>query len=188
MSVSRTRAFTLIELLAVVLIFVLLASQVLPNLGIGTSRDLREQARRLAADLELARQRAVVLGVPHRLWIDLDAGTYRLEWEVQPAPELEPVDAQGRPRIALQAPLGGEARFEPVPIQQGRLTRLEGETWISGVETQDGFLQRGAVAVRFERDGTADPTAIVLVESGGGTLVLDILPLADAVRILDGRA
>jgi hypothetical protein len=172
----------------VVLIFGFMASLVLPNLGSRASRGLREQARRLAADLELARQRAVVLGIPHRLWLDLDAGTYRLEWEVQPAPEQELVDAQGRPQIVLAAPLGGQAFFEPVPIEQGRLVRLEDGSWFAGVETSYGLFEQGAVEVRFERDGTADPTAIVLAEPGGGTLVLDILPLADAVRILDGRA
>ena len=191
---SRRRAklpgagFTLIELLAVVLIFGFMASLVLPNLGSRASRDLRDQARRLAADLELARQRAVVLGVPHRLWLDLDAGAYRLEWEVQPAPQQDLLDAQGRPQIVLAAPAGGEAFFEPVPIEQGRMVRLQDESWFAGIETPYGFYERGAVAVRFERDGTADPTAIVLAEPGGGRLVLDILPLADAVRILDGRA
>ena len=71
--------FTLIEMLAVVAIFSLLVAIVAPNIGRLSGRTLQAAADDLAARLELARQRAVVTGVPHRLWIDLDQASYRLE-------------------------------------------------------------------------------------------------------------
>ena len=52
--------FTLIEILAVVLILGLLMGLLLPALGAGSSRNLRKQGDRVAATLELARQRAVL--------------------------------------------------------------------------------------------------------------------------------
>ena len=72
--------FTLIEMLAVVAIFALVASFVMPNIGALRDRKLRAQAQQIAAHLELGRQRAVMTGVPHRLLLDLDEAAYRLEW------------------------------------------------------------------------------------------------------------
>ena len=39
--------------------------------------------------------------------------------------------------------------------------------------------------MEFARDGTTDFAAIVLDDESGGSLTLDVLPLADAVRIRD---
>ena len=79
---TRVRGFSLIEMLAVVLIFALMAMFVLPNFESVRSRALGHAAERIASRLELARQRTIVTGVPHRLWIDLDDDSYRLEWHV----------------------------------------------------------------------------------------------------------
>ena len=77
---AHRRGFTLIETLAVVAILALAAVIVLPNLAALGERRLRHAAQRLAAELELARQRAVVTGVPHRILFDLENGLYRIEW------------------------------------------------------------------------------------------------------------
>ena len=74
---TRVRGFSLIEMLAVVLIFALMAMFVLPNFESVRSRALGHAAERIASRLELARQRTIVTGVPHRLWIDLDDDSYR---------------------------------------------------------------------------------------------------------------
>src|SRR5262245_41978407 len=72
------RGFTLIEILAVVAILALVAAFVAPNFGGMRLRALRAEAKQLSGQLELARQRAIVTGVPHRLWFELDQAEYRL--------------------------------------------------------------------------------------------------------------
>ena len=60
-----------------VAIFALMAGLIAPRVGALTARTLHQRAERIVAQLELARQRAVVTGIPHRLLIDLDEGGYR---------------------------------------------------------------------------------------------------------------
>jgi type II secretion system protein H len=93
----RRAAFTLIEMIAVVAIFALLAAFVAPNLGILSSRRLEQEAQRLSGQLELARQRTVVTGIPHRLAIDLDRGSYWLN---------------GRPRTPRRSASPKRRRFD----------------------------------------------------------------------------
>ena len=97
-------------MLAVVAIFALLAAFVAPNLGLLSSRRLQQQAERISAQLELARQRAIVTGIPHRLAIDLDRGSYWLEWFVTQAEAIgEEADAAGARSARLDADLAGPA-------------------------------------------------------------------------------
>ncbi|HXI19528.1 MAG TPA: prepilin-type N-terminal cleavage/methylation domain-containing protein, partial [Gemmatimonadales bacterium] len=75
----RHHGFTLIEILAVVAILALMTTFVAPNLGAVRDRRLRSEAQALVATLELARQRSVVTGVPHRVLFDLDERGYQLQ-------------------------------------------------------------------------------------------------------------
>lgn len=196
---SRRRhaaAFTLIELLAVVAILALMASFILPNLGVVRDRTLREQARQLAAQLELARQRAVVTGVPHRLLIDLEGGGYRLEWlasreEPQPALPDDALgfDVDGATPLPLAAPASATAtaEFEPVPGGLGNFYYLESDLSFAGIDTPEGWIEHGDTFVAFDRDGTGAYTEIVIDDGGGREITLEVLPLADAVRILDAE-
>ena len=77
---KRRVGFTLLELLAVLLIGALLMSFVVPSFSTLNSRALRQDAERIVAIADLGRQRAVVTGIPHRMVIDLDNGSYTLEW------------------------------------------------------------------------------------------------------------
>ncbi len=187
--------FTLIEMLAVVALFILMATFAMPNLALLRDRALRQQAQRIAAQLELGRQRSVVTSIPHRLVIDLDNAAYRLEWLATDAeargesalgesPLPVPV-AGGRPPIDLVAPREAQRSFQPVPGQFGRYAYLEPDLFFSGVETDQGWTEVGETFVAFERDGTTDYAAITLEDDAGRGLVLDVLPLADAVRIRD---
>jgi type II secretory pathway pseudopilin PulG len=181
-------------MLAVVAIFALMASFVLPNLGVFRSRALRHQAERLASLLELARQRSVVTAVPHRVVIDIDAGSYQLEWLVteeeasgDPAPaEPAALDLRGNTPLPLAAPREAQREYRPLPGGLGRRTAVDYELAFAGIETPEGWTDRGEVFIAFDRDGTTAYTAIVLDDDSGQTVTLDVLPLADAVRIRDG--
>jgi type II secretory pathway pseudopilin PulG len=175
----------------VVAIFALLAAFVAPNLGLISTRRLEQQAKSISAQLELARQRAIVTGVPHRLAIDLDRGSYWLEWLVTQAeatgeqespPEL---DLRGSTPISLAPPPKAVREFRPLPGLFGRETAMEESLRFQVVETSAGSFERGETFVVFERDGTASSTEIVLADDDGHALALLVQPLAEAVRIHD---
>jgi type II secretion system protein H len=193
--VRRRAGFTLIEILAVVLLIALIAMIVAPGLGFTAAQALDDHARTLAADLEFARQRSVMTGVPHRVRLDLDAGTWRLEWEVaaedEPEPEEEPepfatgVLGVARGTLDLAPPRRPERAFLPLPAGTGRQARLDPAVFLARVATGEGVVDRGSVGVAFAPDGTADPAEIVLRDESGFGVVLEVRALADAVRVRD---
>ena len=151
-----TRGFTLIELMAVVALFALLAGLIAPRVGSLTHRTLRQRAEQMAADLELARQRAVVTGVTHRVLVDLEAGGYRIEWlateaeaqGLEPEP-VAPLDLRGQAPIPLEAPLAELREYRPVPGKLGDFVQLEDSLALAGVETPGGWIDRGEASVEF---------------------------------------
>jgi type II secretion system protein H len=185
---TRRAGFTLLEMLAVVMIIGLISSMVLPGFGFATARALDDQAQELAAGLEFARQRTVMTAVPHRVVLDLDAQAWWVEWQPAPeAPDAAAVDEAERKsgRIDLSPPATQASEFVALASGAGRRARLPDGVFLVSVSTPEGVVERERVAVAFERDGSADPTEITLLEEGGTVRVLQVRPLADAVRILD---
>jgi prepilin-type N-terminal cleavage/methylation domain-containing protein len=183
----RRAAFTLIEMLAVVLIMAMVATFVGPSFEAVRQRKLRSEAMRLASHLEFARQRTVVTGVPHRILIDLEGGTYRIEWlgsDTAGEPEaLVPVeyDVSGGTPLPLGAPQQEAGSYVPIPGLLGHDQLLD----VAGLETPEGWLETGESFVSFDRDGTASYTEIVLRDSSGQETALAVLPLDDAVRVIE---
>jgi prepilin-type N-terminal cleavage/methylation domain-containing protein len=201
---SRTvRGFTLIEIMAVVLIIGLTMAIVLPNLGGTRVNQLRGETRSLAGRLELARQRAIVTGVPHRVMIFLNEGGYRVEWYVteQKAsgedPESEPaiggpgvagLDPNGEiEEISLLPPTGEERDYYPVPNRFGESHWMSEEFFFVGVQTPEGWIERGKVQIVFQRDGTSDSAEIVVEDAWNNSMTLEVQPLFDQVRIRETR-
>jgi type II secretion system protein H len=185
--------FTLIELLAVVLILGLFAALVAPNVGFGSSRALRAEAEQLADALEFARQHAVMTGRSHRMLLDLEWGTYRIEWL---APEEPPgTDASvgvaaspGSGLLSLSPPPSALSEFEPVPGGFGREKSLQESVELVAVELQSTTVKRGSLVIGFEPDGMADPARIWLADRDGDeNQVLELRPLADAVVVFDAE-
>ncbi len=207
---ARARGFTLIEIMAVVVIFALLATLIVPATGADSRRNLEQAAERLVADLELARQRSVMTGIPHRLLLDLDRHSYRMEWRVDEAKakgqevttettettetkavQDEPASATAREAreksLDLSPPRAELVDFYPLPSTFGRPTLLEDELFFEAVETESGKNRQGEVSVSFETDGTTEHTTIVVAHADGARRLVEILPLADAVRVLDAK-
>jgi type II secretory pathway pseudopilin PulG len=181
----------LIEILAVVAILALAAMLVLPNLGALGERRLQQAALRLAAEIELARQRAVVTGIPHRVLFDLQNGVYRIEWLGNDEPEDRPIpaaleyDTQQGSHLPLQPPPELAMEFTAVPDSFGNFRNFDGEVYVAGLKTANGWVQRGLADVVFDRDGSAPYTEIVMQERGGARRTLAVLPLDDAVRFVE---
>jgi len=189
---SRLHGFTLIEILAVVAILALVAAFVVPNLSGFRMRALRGEAQQLAGHLELARQRAIMTGVPHRVWLELDQSEYRLEWLAQDtgAAELaaadeprEELDLNGNTPLVLAAPPAPVLDFQPIPGNFGRTQVIAEPFYFEAVETPTERVERGEVSIEFARDGSADYTEIYLQDAQGHQLTLDVHPLDDRVRI-----
>jgi type II secretion system protein H len=181
--------FTLIEILAVVAILALVAAFIVPNLGGLRRRALRNEAQQIASQLELARQRAIVTGVPHRVWLELDEAEYRLEWLAQDpeqaepaAEELEP-DLVGNTPLDLSAPPMRVLEYRPIPGHFGNLQIVAEPFYFEAVETTQGRIERGQVSVEFARDGSAEYTEIYLEDAAGDRVALDVHPLDERVRI-----
>jgi type II secretion system protein H len=193
---ARRAGFTLIEMIAVVTILGLLVALVAPNLGALSGVTLRSAADALAARLELARQRAVMTGIPHRVWIDLDGAAYRVEWFVTEAealgddapPEPEPLDLRGQTPLPLEAPRGEAPAFRPLPGLLGRDELLQESLGFRGIETPAGWTDEGEVAIEFAPDGTAEYGTVVLDDETGRSLAVEVLPLAEAVRVGDAES
>jgi prepilin-type N-terminal cleavage/methylation domain-containing protein len=185
------RGFTLIEILAVLAILGLMAAFVLPNLGGLRRRALRNEAQQIASQLELARQRAIVTGVPHRLWLELDQAEYRLEWLAQDPEDTaaEPIaadsslDLNGNTPLSLSAPREIEFVYQPIPGNFGKLQVVADPFYFEAVDTPQGRVTRGQVAIEFARDGSADYTEIYLEDAAGDHIALDVHPLDERVRI-----
>ena len=188
---TRRAGFTLLELLAVLLIGGLLMSFVVPNLSVLKSQALRQDAERIVAKADLGRQRAVVTGIPHRMVIDLNNGSYTLEWMGSTGggetavpiadSELQPFNTS----VSLEPPAQTERSFTPLPGLFGRVEFLADGIEFAEVETPGGRIHSNETFVTFERDGTSSFTTIVLDDPDGRRIILEILPLADTVRIID---
>ncbi len=190
---SHADGFTLLEMLAVVLIMGLVASIVIPAVGARSSAQLRDQANHLANDLEFARQRTVMTAVPHRLLVDLDGAAYRVEWWVTdaemeglapPAPDFD-AELSAERNLDLAPPREGERSYRPLPTQLGRTAVLADGIEFASIDAGNGPIQRGAVTITFSRDGTVEPTTIVLIDASGNRFALEVAPLDEAVVVRD---
>lgn len=189
----RRSGFTLIEILAVIAIVALLATFVAPNLGALRERRLGNEAIRLAAEIEFARQRSVVTGVPHRVLFDLEDAGYRIEWlAAGAAPEeavaLGDLDLNGASALPLAAPPRAEREFEPIPGRFGEFVWIDEPLYIAGLETAEGWIERGDQFLEFAEDGSASHTEIVIEDGSGRRIVLAVLPLDEVVRFVDEDA
>lgn len=181
------RAFTLIELLAVLLIMTLVIGVTLPNLSLRSERAVLDAAQRFAASLAYTRQRAVATGTPHRVVIDLDAAAWWIEVWPEEASLFEaaaPPAPGATPEIQLVAPQRSALEYRPLGGPQGRPRFLASGVRFDAIETlAAGAVASGQVDIVFESDGTADPARLLLINETADVVEVTLARLADEIRI-----
>ncbi len=185
---KKQRGFSLIEMMAVVLLGAIIVAIAIPQFGILSNRKLDEGSQLLRSKIEYTRQRAAITGKPHQLLIDLDNFTYRVEWEIENRDsniDLSLLDYDERKR-RLIVPPPDDHIFEPIPERSGMNTELVDPIIFYGVHTPEGWIEEGTFGLIFEYDGTTQPASIVLSDGTDNQRILEVLPLADFVRISDG--
>lgn len=204
--------FTLIEIMAVVVIIGMITALGLPRLSSARWRALGNAAENVAASLEFARQRAIMTGVPHRVLVDLEAGRWRVEWLVSeeraqggeastevlslpPGPDdarSRDLDAPLDPRapIALHAPTASALDYHPIASKLGSFSRLDegDELYFVGLAGPEGWIEGGEIQIVFEADGTTEQVLLELADADDRHLTLKIEPLLDRIRRRDGPA
>jgi type II secretion system protein H len=179
----RQRAFTLIELMVVIVLIGILTAMIIPEMK-GTYQDalLRSTSRRLIDVFSLASSRAVSLNQLHRVRLDESTGQYILEYRVR----------------AGQA--GGEfVPVEDVPGSEGELDRrisvvMHGPEEAASdsteapppeVPAEGAGATEGQGAIVFYPDGTTDGGTIELQDQEGFKLVLRLNPVTARVHIVE---
>lgn len=178
---APARAFTLIELMVVIVLIGILSAAILPAMR-GTYDDavLRSSGRELMNVFQLAYSRAVTLNQVQRVHIDETTGRYVLESQTMdlnessqfsPARDVPGGEGTLNSRVAVSIQLGNTAPEEPGEAEPARSANDE--------------TRSDERAFTFYPDGTADAGEIRLTDQEGFRLALRINPITARVRVLE---
>lgn len=147
-NVKHDAAFTLIELIVVMAVLATVLAIVVPSLSRSfKQRHLGQEADRLLALIEYARDEAVSQGTPMVVWIDSDQGSFGLD----AATGYTASDVSKK-----QYSLSDDLHFDPVKSSQN---------------TKDGH----AIAIQFAADGSPDTSnvdSIQIVDHSNASMVV----------------
>ena len=182
------RAFTLMEMMVVVLLISVLTALIVPEMK-GTFEDalLRSTCRKLLDAFALASSRAVTLNQDCRVKLDLAAGRFVVERRVMTA---------GREDfVPLKNVAGSEGKLDKrITIHLTPADELAGEEDPSATPAApaepaaDQISADGADAVAFYSDGTADAAEIQLRDRAGVLLKLRLNPVTARAWIIEPKA
>jgi prepilin-type N-terminal cleavage/methylation domain-containing protein len=173
-SVPQNRAFTLIEMVVVVVLIGIMAAMIIPEMK-GTFDDalLRSTGRDLVNVFSLASSRAVGLGQCYRVKFDTQAGRYAVERQIH--------DGTGMDFVPLKDS-GAEGGLDPriaITITPADENSPENDL---GSNPADQSLPS---AISFYPDGTADAMEIRLRDRDGFQLLLALNPITARVRVTE---
>jgi type II secretion system protein H len=158
-------AFTLVELMVVVVLIGIMTAMILPELR-GTYEDalLRSTSRELVNAFGLAYSRAVSFNQPHRVRIEPATGQYYVEQRVRD---------QGREEfVPLRDVSGGEGKLD---------TRVS----IRFRSGDENISEEPEPTITFYPDGTADAREVLLQDRQGFRLALRVNPTTARVRVVE---
>jgi type II secretion system protein H len=160
---KRDRAFTLIELILVMVLLLVAVSMMAPNLsGFIRGRSLDSEARRMMALMHAAQSRAISEGMPVIFWVNGKLGQYGVTEETPAAasgdPNAEVVSAADNLQISvLNAGVNATTTFHNLPAirfladgsvdedspQTLRITSADGGSlWLAEMKSRTGYEVR----------------------------------------------
>ena len=189
------RGFTLIEVMAVLLLIMLIYGMALPAFGPGSGADAENDALEIAAAIESARLSALTYRENHRVVIDLRQASWWQERESRT--QREPADAntgdtqplelpewRDDAKLPLVAPTTTTHGFQPILGLVGQGNVLRETVHFVGAETSEGrWIEDGTIAIELRPDGLADRTVLVLEGTNKQRFRLAIEPLDATVSI-----
>lgn len=182
-NVASRAAFTLLELMVVLVLMAIMAAMIVPEMkGTYENALLRSTSRDLVSVLNLAYGRAVAVNQVHRVRLDQSSGKYFVEARVRGG-------GQGGEFIPIQNVSGSEGKLDQRISIEIRNSFEE----ISEAQTSPSFSDSGAESSEWENnnsisfypDGTADRRDIQLQDREGFRLSLQINPITARVRIVE---
>ena len=162
---TRSRAFTLVELILVLVLLAIIATFVAAKMSsFVQGRALNFEARRLLSLTHYAQSRAVSEGVPMLLWVNAAASTYGLTAQSSyndPEGDAHAVTYTIDPSLRLETPTG-----EVAPVSEQEDEKL-------------GLTTDGIAYLRFTPDGFFDDTSVSKVTiRQGADAGLELVPTA----------
>lgn len=170
---KRRRAFTLIELMVVVVLIGVMAAMIIPEMK-GSFEDtlLRSTSRDLINVFDLASSRAVSFDQTCRVQLDTQNGRYLVEREVR--------DGTREDYIPLKDVSGAEGKLDSrigIQINRPGETSTDDDAAAAPAETSTPDT------VSFYSDGTADAAEIKLRDRDGFQMILRLNPVTARVRM-----
>jgi type II secretory pathway pseudopilin PulG len=153
----REGAFTLVELMILIVVGMILAGVALPAAHTFDDQEVSADLRVLRADLEFAQARAIATGQRHRILFDTNSDTYQVE---------------SPPGVVLDEPL----RKQPW-IRRLRERPLNGSDMVAS-----SF--GGASSVLFDGAGTPDSGGSVIYRLGAFQATATVAPVTGSVTLI----
>ena len=146
-------AFTLIELVLVMALLATLAAVAVPSLSRSMrGHNLDQEADRLLALTDYARDEAASQGIPMIVWIDADGG----RCGVDAKPGFQPAGTENL--RAREYALNEDAHFDPVG--QGMVAPTTSTAPAQTANAPAGGTHGGVMVAEFAPDGTLDPASL----------------------------
>ena len=180
-SSTKRRAFTLIELMVVIVLIAIMTAMIIPEMK-GTFEEalLRSTARELMNAFNLGYSQAVTLNQLHRVRLDRKNGRYFVERKAEeggigfiPVRDLPGGEGKLDTRISIEIRRAEETPAA-APEQQAPLLSAE-----------DSRIRTDDEPIVFYPDGTADSREVRLRDREGFRLALRINPITARVDIVE---
>lgn len=192
------RGFTLIEMVAMMVVIGLLFTLALPQFRARTHADLKRSAVKLGATIEHVFYQSVFRHETLRLHYDLENSTYWLDRFVDPAAAAEEGAGEGEDGSSGEPAAGavgeeaaGESQ-QPYYVEDRAIlperVKLPPGVFFESVRTQ--YIEEttdGDAYTHFFPDGYVEPTVIYMADGRGAEFTLYASPISGRVKVLPGR-